>query len=100
LPVADNSLHELLERMRGHLRSGRVDGDARQQLHALMHDIEKRLGPTAPMDAGAGDAASHTDGLVPTTPRLESLAVKFEASHPDLAATLREAVDLLGKAGL
>jgi Domain of unknown function (DUF4404) len=104
LPVADNSLHELLERMRGHLRSGRVDGDARQQLHSLMHDIEKRLGPTAPMDAGAGNASgeavSRTDALVPTTPRLESLAVKFEASHPDLAATLREAVDLLGKAGL
>jgi hypothetical protein len=82
--MADNSLHELLERLRGHLKSGSVEADAQQQLHSLVHDIEHRPGEAT------GSA----------TQRLESLAVRFEASHPDLAATLREAVDLLGKAGL
>jgi hypothetical protein len=35
-----------------------------------------------------------------STPRLESLAVRFEADHPGLAATLRRLIDLLGKAGI
>jgi hypothetical protein len=33
-------------------------------------------------------------------PRLESLAVKFEAGHPKLAETLRELIDALVKAGI
>jgi hypothetical protein len=86
--MADNSLHELLQRVREHLGSGPVDGDARQQLHALMQDIEQKLRNDAPRGAPAA------------TPRLESLAVKFEASHPALAETLREVIDTLGKAGL
>jgi hypothetical protein len=32
--------------------------------------------------------------------RLEALAVDFEAEHPSLAASLREFVALLGRAGL
>ena len=39
-------------------------------------------------------------GPAAAAPRLESLAVRFEASHPALAETLREVVDALGKAGL
>ena len=35
-----------------------------------------------------------------TPPRLESLAVKFEAGHPALAETLRELMDALVKAGI
>ena len=34
------------------------------------------------------------------THRLETLAVDFEADHPSLAASLREFIDLLGRAGL
>jgi hypothetical protein len=86
--VADNTLHELLARVREHLGAGPVEGDARQQLSALMHDIEHKLGQGSPAAAA------------PATPRLESLAVKFEASHPALAEALREVVDALGKAGL
>jgi len=33
-------------------------------------------------------------------PRLESLAVRFEAGHPGLAELLRELIDALGKAGI
>ena len=85
--MADSGLHELLARVREHLGSGPVEGDARQQLSTLMHDIEYKL--------GQGSAA----GAAPA-PRLESLAVRFEASHPALAETLREVIDALGKAGL
>lgn len=85
--MADNTLRELLARVREHLGAGPVEGDARQQLSALMHDLEHKLGQGAP---AAG----------PATPRLESLAVRFEASHPALAETLREVIDALGKAGL
>ncbi len=34
------------------------------------------------------------------TSRLEALAVRFEADHPALAATLRRLVDLLGEVGI
>ncbi|HEY2808431.1 MAG TPA: DUF4404 family protein [Steroidobacteraceae bacterium] len=86
--MADPTLQELLERVRAHLGAGPVEGDARQQLGALMRDLEHKLGQGAPASAA------------PATPRLESLAVKFEASHPALAETLREVIDALGKAGL
>lgn len=88
--MADNSLHELLERVRAHLGAGPVEGDARQQLSSLVHDIEHKL------KEGAGTVT----GGAAATPRLESLAVKFEVSHPALAETLREVIDALGKAGL
>ncbi len=87
------SLHELLARVREHLGAGPVEGDARQQLSSLMHDIEYKLG------AGAPAAAPQTSGEVAAS-RLEGLAVRFEASHPALAETLREVIDALGKAGL
>ena len=86
--MAEPTLQELLERVRAHLGAGPVDGDARQQLGTLVRDIEHKL--------GQGAAA----GAAPATHRLESLAVRFEASHPALAETLREVVDALGKAGL
>jgi hypothetical protein len=86
--MGDNTLHELLERVREHLGAGPVEGDARQQLSSLMHDIEHKLGQSAQA------------GVAPATPRLESLAVRFEVSHPALAETLREVIDALGKAGL
>ena len=86
--MADPTLQELLERVRAHLGAGPVDGEARQQLGTLVRDIEHKLGQGAPAAAA------------PAAPRLESLAVRFEASHPALAETLREVVDALAKAGL
>jgi hypothetical protein len=52
-----------------------------------MRDIERTLG------AGADPAPA-------AAPRLEKLAVRFEASHPALAETLRAVIDALGKAGI
>ena len=65
---------------------GTLDAESRQLLGTLMRDIER-------LDPGAAGATTHA-------PRLESLAVKFEAGHPGLAEALRELIDALGKAGI
>ncbi len=78
----DSSLQALLARVQQHLSSGTpVDSGTRSQLHTVLRELE-----------GGGPQ--------PAAPRLESLAVKFEASHPALAETLREVIDALGKAGI
>jgi hypothetical protein len=84
--MAGEGLRELLARVHEHLSAGGpLEADVRAQLGTVMRDIERTLG------AGAPAAAA---------PRLESLAVRFEASHPALAETLREVIDALGKAGI
>ena len=85
--MSEESLRELLARVHQHLSAGApLEGEARVQLGNLMRDIERTLG-----EGSAAPAA---------TPRLEQLAVKFEASHPALAETLREVIDALAKAGI
>ena len=80
--MGEDSLQALLARVQQHLGSGgQIDGAARAQLGTVLRDIE-------------GGAAQ------PAAPRLERLAVGFEASHPALAETLREVIDALGKAGI
>jgi len=87
--MTQESLRELLARVHEHLsRSGTVDAESRQLLGTVMRDIERALQPAA-----SGDAAAQA-------PRLESLAVRFEAGHPGLAETLRELIDALVKAGI
>jgi hypothetical protein len=88
--MPDESLSELLQRVRARLNEGGVlDADSRQQLGSVVRDIERAMGSAA---AGPA-AATHA-------PRLESLAVRFEAGHPALAETLRELMDVLVKAGI
>ena len=84
--MSEPTLRELLARVHAHLAGGAaVDGSSRELLGTVLADIERTLG-----GPGTGTAA----------PRLESLAVRFEASHPSLAETLREVIDALGKAGI
>jgi Domain of unknown function (DUF4404) len=89
--MTQESLRELLARVHEHLSAGggSLDQESQRMLRRLMRDIERALGAGAPEPA----AAEHT-------PRLESLAVRFEAGHPALAETLRELIDALGKAGI
>lgn len=83
--MSDQSLRDLLTRLRSHLSAGPpVRESERDQL-------DKALGAIGP-DAAASDAG--------TLLRLERLAVRFEASHPKLAETLREIADTLGKGGV
>ena len=86
------SLRELLARVHERLsQSGSVDSEARELLGTVMRDIERALGRRTP--GGAGSAQVNA-------PRLESLAVQFEADHPQLAELLRRIIDALGKAGI
>jgi hypothetical protein len=91
--MSQHSLRELLARVRQHLNaSPSVDAESRQQLGGVTGDLERALG------SGVTDPLRTTPAGV--APRLESLAVRFEAGHPALAETLREIIDALGKAGI
>jgi hypothetical protein len=94
--MSQESLRELLARVREQLTaSGSLDRESRQLLGALVRDIERALG-------GGAAAAATTAGQTAAAhaPRLETLAVRFEAGHPGLAEALRELMDALGKAGI
>jgi predicted component of type VI protein secretion system len=95
--MTQESLRELLARVHERLSaSGSVDREARQLLGTVMRDIERALAPgehTAASPATLAPATAHA-------PRLESLAVQFEAGHPGLAELLRQLIDALGKAGI
>ena len=86
------TLRELLARVHERLsQSGSVDGEARELLGTVMRDIERALG---------GRAQGGPRSAQVNAPRLESLAVQFEADHPQLAELLRQIIDALGKAGI
>ncbi len=89
------SLQALLARVHERLsEAGSVDADSRALLGQVMGDIERALqGGRAAVPTVAATAETHT-------PRLEALAVQFEADHPALADGLRSLADLLGKAGI
>jgi hypothetical protein len=91
LPADRESLQVLLARIHERLNeAGSVDSGSREMLTQVMADIERALAQSAP--AGGATEAN--------TSRLEALAVRFEADHPSLAATLRRLVDLLSEVGI
>jgi len=93
--MTQESLRELLARVHERLSaSGSVDRELRQLLGTVMRDIERALAP------GAQTAATPAPAAAVHAPRLESLAVQFEAGHPGLAELLRQLIDALGKAGI
>jgi hypothetical protein len=83
------SMEKTLAALRQELGAeSRLNEKARQRLQALVRDAD-RLQPAA----GAGSDTLHRH-------RMEELAVEFEVEHPTLAASLRELIDLLAKAGV
>jgi Domain of unknown function (DUF4404) len=88
--MSHQDLRELLAQLHARLGSARsLDAGSRKLLATVSHDIERALA----RDDVEADA-------VPPGPRLEALAVRFEADHPALADVLRQIVDALGKAGI
>jgi Domain of unknown function (DUF4404) len=91
--ASEKRLRELLVRVRERLSHARsVDEESRQHLSALVHEIDSTLGQGGQRGA-ADQAGAHA-------PRLESLAVRFEADHPGLAEVIREVIDALVRAGI
>ena len=89
------SLQQSLARLHAELaQAPRVDPKSRQLLRELLADIERILQESSPDQKPAARRAE------PSVPRLEALAIEFEAEHPGLAGSLRQLVDLLGRAGL
>ena len=86
--MSRQDLRELLTQLHARLGGAQsLDDEERTQLVTVLRDIEKVLGKK---DETAERAR----------PRLEALAVKFEADHPALAESIRQLTDLLGKAGI
>lgn len=83
--MTEETLRQLLARVHERLSSSSsIDPEARDMLATVMRDIDGALGKGAP----------------PAAPRLEALAVQFEADHPAIAQLLRQIGALLGQAGI
>jgi hypothetical protein len=96
LPADRESLQVLLARIHERLNeAGSVDAGSRELLTQVMGDIERALAGQGAPTQGAPVPATEAN-----TSRLEALAVRFEADHPSLAATLRRLVDLLSEVGI
>ena len=96
------SLQALLGRVHERLNeAGSVDSGSRELLSQVMGDIERALRQGGRSEGNAGGSGSGMAAAAQVhTPRLEALAVQFEADHPSLSALLNRLVDLLGKAVL
>lgn len=87
------SLQALLGKVRERLNeSDTVDAGSHELLRQVMGDIERTLA------SGAGPGTQST--TQPNTSRVEALAVRFEADHPSLAASLRQLAGLLNEVGI
>ena len=88
--MSNESLHDALSRLHAELQAApQLDDESRRLLQAIAADVGRASAGTTADPAGAGHA-----------PRLEALAVRFEAGHPALAARLRGIADALGRIGL
>jgi hypothetical protein len=107
LPADRESLQVLLARIHERLNeAGSVDAGSRELLTQVMGDIERALAAQGALAQGAQAQGVPVQGAPPAqateanTSRLEALAVRFEADHPALAATVRRLVDLLSEVGI
>ena len=102
--MTDESLRQLLARVHERLSStSSVDPESREMLAPVMRDIDGALARGA--DKGPGGTVSAVPvspeaRVSATAPRLEELAVRFEADHPTIAQLLRQIGALLGQAGI
>jgi hypothetical protein len=111
-PTTDHLQQSLSQLHHQLVGTPRVDDASKRLLREVLGDIERLLdhgaavSAVAPAIAAPAGATSPTAPSAPTAdpaqalPRLEALAIEFDAEHPALSAGLREFIDLLGRAGL
>jgi Domain of unknown function (DUF4404) len=93
LPVSESDstsgpLRQSLAKLHAQLSgTTQADGASKQLLRDVLVDIERLL-----QDEKQVAHAS--------TSKLEALAVRFDSDHPSLSASLRQFIDLLGRAGI
>jgi hypothetical protein len=81
--MSKQSLHDAIARLHAEVRDApQLDDEARRMLQQIAGEV-----------GGATETGAHV-------PRLEAMAVRFEAGHPSLAASLRGIADALGRIGL
>jgi len=119
-PAVEEHLRHLLDELSAAIRRT-DDPDHRQELTRLQGEIERRLdvgaagleaggqlvsgpgaggpGAVAPGTAPIGTRLGHddNDGLID---RLESAELRFEADHPSLGASIRQAIQSLTAGGI
>ncbi len=89
--MSQETLNAALARLHQELQgSPQLDVESRRLLDELTGDIRRARG-TTPSEASSGEGHAS---------RLEAMAARFEAGHPDLAASLRGIADALGRIGL
>ncbi|MBS0418720.1 MAG: DUF4404 family protein [Proteobacteria bacterium] len=101
--MTDETLRQLLARVHERLSSTRtIDPEAREMLATVMSDIDGALrGDSTSSDAVSTVSVSPEARVAATAaPRIEELAVRFEAEHPAIAQLLRQIGALLGQAGI
>lgn len=95
--MTEETLRQLLARVHERLSSSStIDPEARDMLVTVMQDIDGALGKGSAAASGSAGSAP----AAATAPRLEALAVQFEAEHPAIAQLLRQIGALLGQAGI
>jgi predicted component of type VI protein secretion system len=100
--MTEESLRQLLSRVHERLSSSAtVDPEARELLATVMRDIDVALNRSAAVMSSVSSVPVSPDARVAAAaPRLEALAVRFEAEHPSIAQLLRQIGELLGQAGI
>ena len=100
--MTEETLRQLLARVHERLSSSStVDPEARDMLATVMRDIDSALGKGLPKTDTVSSVAVSPDARVAAAvPRLEAVAVRFEAEHPAIAQLLRQIGTLLGQAGI
>jgi hypothetical protein len=108
--MTEETLRQLLARVHERLStSSTVDPEAREMLATVMQDIDGALskglsGSGAGPGSGTGSVSavpvSPEARVAAAVPRLEAVAVRFEAEHPAIAQLLRQIGTLLGQAGI
>jgi len=87
--TSPNDLRQSLTRLRSELAAHpKLDEESRGSIRQVLGEIERSL------------SENQSAAARPPSSRLEALAVRFEAGHPTLSASLREFIELLGSAGL